>query len=62
VHGARWGRRRVNNNERIYERFGVTPSFRATARIVPAPCSYSCRICSYSSTLALLFSKTLAPD
>ena len=34
-----------------------TPNFRATARIVPAPCSYSRRICSYSSTLALLFSK-----
>src|ERR1700683_5364723 len=36
-----------------------TPNFRATARIVPAPCSYSRRICSYSSTLALLFSKTV---
>src|SRR5450759_4932245 len=34
-----------------------TPNFRATARIVPAPCSYSRRICSYSSTLVLLFSK-----
>src|SRR5208283_5980345 len=34
-----------------------TPIFRATARIVPAPCSYSRRICSYSSTLTLLFSK-----
>ena len=39
-----------------------TPSFRATARIVPAPCSYSRRICSYSSTLALLFSKTVLPS
>src|SRR5665213_1722937 len=33
-----------------------TPNFRDTARIVPEPCSYSLRICSYSSTLALLFS------
>src|ERR1039458_1021235 len=33
-----------------------TPNFRDTARIVPGPCSYSLRICSYSSTLALLFS------
>ena len=39
-----------------------TPNFRATARIVPAPCSYSRRICSYSSTLALLFSKTVLPS
>ena len=34
-----------------------TPNFRATARIVPAPCSYSRRICSYSSTLLLLVAK-----
>src|ERR1035438_3779408 len=33
-----------------------TPNFRDTARILPEPCSYSLRICSYSSTLALLFS------
>src|SRR5712692_6225331 len=39
-----------------------TPSFRATARIVPPPCSYSRRICSYSSTLALLFSKIASPS
>src|SRR5450432_2996046 len=31
-----------------------TPSFRATPLIVPAPCSYSRRISSYSSTLFLL--------
>ncbi len=30
-----------------------TPNFRATPAIVPAPNSYSRRICSYSSTLAL---------
>src|ERR1017187_1714141 len=39
-----------------------TPNFRATARIVPAPCSYSRRICSYSSTLPLLFSKNVSPS
>src|SRR6266478_6334339 len=39
-----------------------TPSFRATARIVPPPCSYSRRICSYSSTFALLFSKIASPS
>jgi hypothetical protein len=39
-----------------------TPNFRATARIVPAPCLYSRRICSYSSTLALLFCKTMSPE
>src|SRR5882724_9663471 len=30
--------------------------------MVPPPCSYSRRICSYSSTLALLLSKTVSPS
>ena len=34
-----------------------TYHLRATARIVPTPCSYSRRICSYSSTLLLLMAK-----
>src|SRR6266571_3237526 len=38
------------------------PNFLATPFIVPAPCSYSRRICSYSSTLVLLFSKTYPPS
>src|ERR1035437_3817268 len=39
-----------------------TPNFLATPLIVPAPCSYSRRICSYNSTLALLFSKPYPPS
>jgi hypothetical protein len=34
-----------------------TPNLRDTSRIVPAPCSYSRRICSYSSSLLLLAAK-----
>ena len=36
-----------------------TPSFRATPRIVPTPNSYSRRISSYNSTLALQFNCSL---
>src|ERR1035441_9736927 len=39
-----------------------TPNFLATPFIVPAPCSYSRRICSYNSTLTLLFSKPFLPS
>src|SRR5436190_787168 len=38
-----------------------TPNFLATPFIVPAPCSYSRRICSNNSTLSLLFSKPYPP-
>src|ERR1019366_1125272 len=38
-----------------------TPTFRDTSRIVPEPCSYSRLICSYSSTLVLLFSNPSIP-
>src|ERR1019366_8574480 len=37
-------------------------NFLATPFIVPAPCSYSRRICSYNSTLTLLFSKPFLPS
>ena len=33
------------------------PSFFATPLMVPTPCSYSRRICSNNSTLALLFTR-----
>jgi len=37
-----------------------TPSFFATARIAPAPCSHSRRICSNSSTFVLLSNRSSA--
>ena len=38
-----------------------TPNFRDKPRIVPSPCSYSRRICSYSSTLLLVFDNMFVP-